>query len=416
MTSNAVKYGSGPAAQRAGADRLEATPQLYGSETIDVSGRRLAFESDWMPLRASRAARFADKARRLERAGHDATWYRQRESSLGVWPTAREQWGRDNPVRLVSNETGELRETCRCKSPTCLACQNAKVAKFRRMANAVIATHDEIERNRVDDDGNPAPREPVLITLSCRHVGNPAVDESWIREAFPAFRSYLHRKIGKFTYLRREEITEGKGENAGLGHIHWHLAAWWPEFVDYRGLQHAWWRALGWDPDRDPETGEITCDCDEPRRRDGRPCSHHAPGNVDVQRRDPDETTAAAALSYCTETIDTIASFAYCLANLDGFDQLEPEALAAYVDSTYGRRMIQCSTGFWSVAEVPASPWAFDDTQDLPPTPSAQRGWWKRFFEVLAEVTEEPEPARHQPDWNWREFSKTLPPKPPPDS
>jgi len=322
---------------------------------------------------------YAEAARRREVARSDPEHYGTKQ---GDWHTARARnlskrmidrikLGRAR-LTLENSVTGELRDICTCAQPLCIECGDARVKKFRKRIKAAVATVAAFELNNG--------RRATLVTLTIRHTsGDPAEDARHFRAAWKLFHAWLRKFIGHYSYMRTQECTPG---TEIYGHVHWHLTAWLPDFVDYTEMINAWWRALAATGDGEGVTIDLVHagrNC-RPRqilrwvgrascagRDDGggrpvcgeQPCSKHAPGAVHVSRRTKD--SAKDAMLYATKVADKSGTLTAAIRVAGyatkgskkgkGLDGLDDDALAKYLAGEDGQRKIATSRYLWRGGE-----------------------------------------------------------------
>lgn len=350
---------------------------------VAVTQRLRHLSRAMMPGRAARARALDERADRLARGGRgDVTWWRARAAGLGVLPVDRTEESQAVPLELVSLTTGEIREVCRCRMPTCQDCQGARMGRYLRHASLCAIALDEqyaavgmtIGETPIGEGCIGERRECVMLTFSLRDSGHPDDDAARFREAWPVWRAAAWREWGKVDFFRRQECTAGERAEKD-GHVHVHMAAWLPAWFDYGKLHRWWWRALGWQPSIDAATGMINCGCSGfAGERGAEPCPSHVPGGVRVDRRREGESHADAIVRYASKIASKHSTVAYVLKNESAFDDFDTDALASYLNGQYGKREIAVSRGFWQLADKPVPEY---EVLEIPtPLTKAAARWW----------------------------------------
>jgi len=316
-----------------------------------------AISEELQPYRALRASRLRGRALELRQQAA-ATSREQRKrglvapgdlsNQLGRWHLQRAE-GLDVPildrmrrcqartVDVIDAATGEVRTILiGCNQASCRRCERARSRKIAKRIIKSLGWIGKRERLRAEERKQTA--NPVLLTFTVRHLEgwSTADDAETMRRAWVLFRArWWHRFKFAFTFFRFEEVSGGRSSD---GHLHWHLAAWWPNF-DWKDTFQRWWTESV-SSARDHQGADIIRECGA------------IEGNVDVQVYGDDKAAAvkyAAKVQAASESNAEVAA-GYASGATDSkvtidIEKTSPAQVAAYLDFCYGRRRFTCSRG-----------------------------------------------------------------------
>lgn len=252
-------------------------------------------------------------------------------------------WRERGAVVVVACGCGPREVPVACKQR--LVCPTCKQATYRRLRKKITRSLRAKMRAAWADwkahaKGNrDLRRRPVLVTLTVRHSGDPALDRQRITDGWVKLRKWVNRRIGltygpaeraSFDYAMVWEVTRGED---GRGHVHAHAVVLWP-FLDWSLVRKAWLRATRCnDCNGRGRAGESYC---RTCRGDG---SHST--SIDLKPpRASSRTAGQAAANY-------LAKYTSKGVTLEEF---EPKLAAAVLDSLWQRRVCSASRGFWQAS------------------------------------------------------------------
>lgn len=260
--------------------------------------------SDWRHARAELFEKRAREARRSKDRTR-ARWYEGRAEALASsWTSRAVACGTERVLELTCHGCGSVRTRpvmCGLRH-WCSECARIRSRReFKRLAPALGARARQ-ERVAWLKAGRPWRRAPQLrlLTLTIRHLGTLEETRERIAKAWPKWRRWLRKEIGYApSYCASWEVTDSDG-----GHPHLHVCIVLP-FLDIARASAAW----------------VTA-------------TRGAAEGQGLDLRTVGTTTAARYVS------------AYVTASaLD--PATAPEVAAAWVRTTYGRRLVSTSRGFW---------------------------------------------------------------------
>ena len=275
--------------------------------------RRARVDALLGPWRRNLEDRFTAKMREANRAGDrtGARWYEGRAEALATgWSVRARQCGRRCKLERTCLACGEVREEpllCGLRN-WCSSCVADRAQREHARLVPALLEHTKLERARWFARGGERSRAPQLrlMTLTVREQGTTLeAARELIAKSWPKLRRWLRSELGYAPpFCGTWELGYDPITGSGVGHPHLHVCIIMP-WVDVRELASAWVRAT----------------------RDG-----------------------AGAQGLDLKTVSTNAAARYVSAYITGAtldDRIPAEVAAAWVRTTYGRRLVMTSRHFW---------------------------------------------------------------------